>query len=926
MRRAQAPSLPIQPPPPYAPPGPMDMILNSPISVTTQLVSARSPDTGKGMQPLSPAMEEWMHEKSREELSNLLVAAGDMIKSRETELSLTSTFCKNLYQDNISLKTKHDALVARIPGQDISPSPSPTGLLSPLPTEASPHYYSVSRPGSPTSTSPTATRHVRRVSVTPGELSILADQNAELLGKLEKLEEESAQADMAGKRKLRKLEKEIAGLRTELDKTREKGEELEQNLKKRGIGLTPEEEEEAKRKREEREERLKALKEKSGPVASASETSLQDIKDFAPAPELPRARTASNAKAPAINLGTKPSPLSIQVEGTSLDQPPLAVASPSEDSSYFPLNSSFTGSSLNSSTSQPAPQLEYALVAQLLAKIKELEDANTQITQEQKATGERLQAAQRDVESIRRAYEYLGDDLQIITEDQEEADAPGVSSSPMRNRIPTGSTIKFSSLRRTIADDASQLSLMDNPDDIFAAGITKHSTTRSSLGLGGDSPVQQKGKVAGQKTRKSLVGLFDVNPGPGDAPKASSSQLYPSKLSVAPNFRSLSPIPFPAGAADMSVWSTAANDSFEDDLSPPVSPSLSAYASPLMTLSTTNLDLLPGSSSLGTSSGAMMMHSLGSELGSEFGDDWGERAGNHHLRATSIADMSAFWNNSAAATPSSPAFASELVPPSPSTSPQSDSVWEDVDESPRIPATSVTSTTGTEVGTPTKSRGSGLQLQFVVDPPTPSPTKISKVSPSYRSSPLVTSVSASALSLRESRSSRNLRLTQTMKARTSRWVERVERRYMDSPLEDAAASSQAILRRRRSLMGMQKRQRKTSTTLDDTFDEVVHTISRSFSTPSAEFGELAEEDPIDGDSGITLRREVVVPSKEVTVRSLDQQKKKPGFVGFVLEVWLWLQFAIIVGMFLWAMARRGPKTVLEDAERRRVDMQRSSRR
>lgn len=57
---------------------------------------------------------------------------------------------------------------------------------------------------------------------------------------------------------------------------------------------------------------------------------------------------------------------------------------------------------------------------------------------------------------------------------------------------------------------------------------------------------------------------------------------------------------------------------------------------------------------------------------------------------------------------------------------------------------------------------------------------------------------------------------------------------------------------------------------------------------------------------------------------LEQEWKIQG--GFVLEVWLWLQFAIIVGMFLWAMARRGPKTVLEDAERRRVDMQRSSRR
>ena len=125
---------------------------------------------------------------------------------------------------------------------------------------------------------------------------MLADQNAELLDKLEKLEEESAQADLAGKRKLRKLEKEIAGLRMELERTREKGEELEQNMKKRGIGLTAEEEEEARRKREEREERLRALKEKNV-LPSSQLSSLQEIKDFAPAPELPRvrARTLSSS-------------------------------------------------------------------------------------------------------------------------------------------------------------------------------------------------------------------------------------------------------------------------------------------------------------------------------------------------------------------------------------------------------------------------------------------------------------------------------------------------------------------------------------------------------------------------------------------------------------------------------------------------------
>lgn len=112
--------------------------------------------------------------------------------------------------------------------------------------------------------------------------------------------------------------------------------------------------------------------------------------------------------------------------------------------------------------------------------------------------------------------------------------------------------------------------------------------------------------------------------------------------------------------------------------------------------------------------------------------------------------------------------------------------------------------------------------------------------------------------------------------------------------------------------------------MDDTFEEVAQVISRSFSASSRDNRRFAEEDEIDGDNGSALRREIVVPQDDVL--AVVSQKRKQGFVGFVLEVWLWLQFAIVVCVFLWAMARRGPKSVLEDAERRRVEMQRSARR
>lgn len=40
---------------------------------------------------LMPALEEWMHDRSREELSDLLLAAGGMIKERESGASLPSS-------------------------------------------------------------------------------------------------------------------------------------------------------------------------------------------------------------------------------------------------------------------------------------------------------------------------------------------------------------------------------------------------------------------------------------------------------------------------------------------------------------------------------------------------------------------------------------------------------------------------------------------------------------------------------------------------------------------------------------------------------------------------------------------------------------------------------------------------------------------
>lgn len=127
-----------------------------------------------------------------------------------------------------------------------------------------------------------------------------------------------------------------------------------------------------------------------------------------------------------------------------------------------------------------------------------------------------------------------------------------------------------------------------------------------------------------------------------------------------------------------------------------------------------------------------------------------------------------------------------------------------------------------------------------------------------------------------------------------------------------------------------KKQRRTSTALDDTFEQVMHQVSRSFSGSGVDFGHFAEEDELERvHPGNGLKKDMVVSSiaiNETNAVGSDAKKKRDGFVGFVLEVWLWLQFAIVVCVFLWAMARRGPKSLLEDAERRKGEVQRATRR
>lgn len=745
-----------------------------------------------------------------------------------------------MYEDNIALKSKHEALLARLPSSEqvdtgrSSPSPLPSPTPSPRPSPVnspchSPHYYTVSLPQTPhdhprplTPSPPPRNRHARRPSVTPEELALLADQNAELMSKLEKLEEESEAADNAGKRKLRKLEKEIQGLREELERTRLKGDELEQ---KANAVLAVHEPEIQRKKKEEREERIRGLREK----ATANPKSLDaGVKDFAPPPELPRSKgipESMTSPPPSVNLSTKPQ---------------LTLANPSGKGEASK-DSYFTHS--NASGQLSAPQLEYAIISQLLMKIRELEVTNAQITEGQRVAADKYRSVQRDAENLRKAYDHLtfeSGDLRISSQD---------TSGVKALRSVSGETITFNSSRRTVDGDLSD----DGGEFARGIGDNMQSTTRSTLG-GPSNP------SAIHKARKSVVGLFDSEV-PTDRGSTIEMNYAPSVI-ISSSFRHASPTP-PSNLDDASLWSTAATEGLN----------ISSHSVSTLGLSRQ----IAGDPSV-------RRHTLESELGSEFGDDWGEGGGNHHLRSTSLYDLTGLVGSSRETSPApdgSPIEDPAQVFYSPEST-HSEMEWEDADVD-ALSVASITSVAGSAV--PQRDRGLGI----FVEPSTPRANRVLEAS-------------SSALSLDDPRCTRNYRLSQTVRARTNRWV---EGRYDNVP-------SSAVVRRRPTGKHKQ-RASDASMVFSETFETVVRQMSFTGGFPVETDDENGEAD---GESTVKVAVHPPIP-EETEVVATPSGPRQQGFVGFVLEIWLWLQFVIVVVVFLWAMARRGPKNVLKEAENRR---------
>ncbi|KAG5339172.1 hypothetical protein C0989_005299 [Termitomyces sp. Mn162] len=387
-------------------------LLGSPMAATFQRVG------WDGESQLSPTTEEdleWMNEKSREELSGLLVKADGLIKERENELGIASAVCKSLYDNNVMLKTKHQQLLARLPSSSPSPSPSP----EPISRTSSRYSISLNRPISEYDSSPVASsayKHARKISVSTDEISHLADQNAELLEKLERMESESLSADQAGRRVLKRLEKEILVLREELEKTQAKSEELEEKAK---AGW------QSQKRKEEREAKFRAMRNLGR--ANDEDDEMHEIRDFAPEGSIFGGPGASRCFFPS---GETPRRLS----GTPLHRPPLVPA---------PL------------TPHPESAIESTLIAQLLEKIQELEETNVHIIDQQNETRDQLNAVQRETEQITKVYECLAD-ANII-------ELAGDSASDRGDeRASYDETVRFKSFARNLAAEYMSTPNADN--------------------------------------------------------------------------------------------------------------------------------------------------------------------------------------------------------------------------------------------------------------------------------------------------------------------------------------------------------------------------------------------------------------------------------------------------------------------------------
>ena len=359
----------------------------------------------------------------------------------EAELEVAATLGQSLLQHNDVLRARHDSLAARLstPG---SPALPPSMTLSPSLASFVGISASSPRPGSSGGTmqrtvsspplgvdeneppvrtmafdsftvpSPRKRRSRQRQSTVSTSHSIassldlgrptapvgrtaesaaleqLEARNLELAMQLEELQAETARADRHGKQRLRKLDREIVNLRDELAQAGQSQVELERKLALRPSEPSP------------------PLSGRTRQTSGGSVFVDPDGRDYEWPP-----------KPPAMSRAPLASPV----------LPPASDPDNGEPSQSFPPTTPTRSSSLGeldpcTPTTSSAARGESAVVAELVAKIAELESANLTISAEREDMDERLARAQMEMDSMRRSYELLEDEL--IRSERDKLDYP----------------------------------------------------------------------------------------------------------------------------------------------------------------------------------------------------------------------------------------------------------------------------------------------------------------------------------------------------------------------------------------------------------------------------------------------------------------------------------------------------------------------
>ena len=199
--------------------------------------------------------------------------------------------------------------------------------------------------------------------------------------------------------------------------------------------------------------------------------------------------------------------------------------------------------------------------------------------------------------------------------------------------------------------------------------------------------------------------------------------------------------------------------------------------------------------------------------------------------------------------------------------------------------------------TPTNRTTNGRCTSMIENSPTPPPKRPTTSTPQRGGSLRERDRPSDTGTLDRTRSRfRSRMLSQTLSARSTRWS--------DGRLEDVAISTSKAPRVSTPLVAQMFQSAIEQVTGPQSV--TVLASPRSSHVEDVNLDEFRERSPV---------RPATEQKAEAGKKA---EKERTGFVGFVLEIWLWLQFVLIIMVFIWAMARRGPRKVLKETERKRV--------